>query len=398
MIPAFGLVSGFALSGVTVAIDRHAHRPLLPHGIVGNAADAQAILQTIATSVVTLTSIVLTVTLVTVQLAMGQFSPRIVRALLDDRGDQIAIAIFAATFTFAIFSLRGVGTGVAVPGVTVVTAFALSAASGVALFVYVQHTSRQLRVGGLLELVGNDLRRELDHRIPSVRTRTEDPAVVTADASGNVVGVDHDGLIAEARRVGCTLQLEPVMGDFVPHGAPLLRADRPLPDRERLRRLVEIKDERTHPSDPAYGIRKLVDVAQRALGTSSNDSTTATQAINRLHDSLRRIADRPFPSGRFHDETGELRLVVRMLRWDGYVRLAFDEIRLAAPAYPQVTRRLVAAIEDLKTIAPLDRHPPLDRQLRLLERAVRQTLSGSDADAALVPDAQGIGSGADVAT
>jgi len=244
MIPALGLVSGFALSGITVAIDRHVQRPLLPHAIVGNDADAQAILQTIATSVVTLTSIVLTVTLVTVQLAMGQFSPRIVRALLDDRGDQIAIAIFAATFTFAIFSLRGVGTGVAgtVPGVTVITAFALSAASGVALFVYVQHTSRQLRVGGLLELVGNDLRRELDHRIPGL-PRTEDPAVVTADVSGNVVGVDHDGLVAEARRVGCTLQLVPVMGDFVPHGAPLLRAERPLPDRERLRRLVEIQDE-----------------------------------------------------------------------------------------------------------------------------------------------------------
>jgi uncharacterized membrane protein len=169
-----------------------------------------------------------------------------------------------------------------------------------------------------------------------------------------------------------------------------------MPDRERLRRLVEVKDERTHPADPAYGVRKLVDVAQRALGTSSNDATTATQAINRLHDCLRRIADRPFPSGRFHDETGELRLVVRMLRWDGYVRLAFDEIRLAAPAYPQVTRRLVAAIEDLKTIAPLDRHPPLARQLRLLERAVRQTLSEEDADAALVPDVQGIGSGADI--
>ena len=52
-------------------------------------------MHTIATSVVTLTSIVLTVTLVTVQLAMGQFSPRIVRALLEDRSDQVAIAIFA---------------------------------------------------------------------------------------------------------------------------------------------------------------------------------------------------------------------------------------------------------------------------------------------------------------
>jgi uncharacterized membrane protein len=396
-VPAVGLVTGFALSVVTVSIDRHVHRPLLPHTLVGSAADAQTILQTIATSVVTLTSIVLTVTLVAVQLAMGQFSPRIVRALLDDRGDQLAVAIFAGTFSFAIFSLRGVDTGAGVPGLTVMTAFVLATASGIALLLYVDHTARQLRVGGLVELVGNELRRELDRRFPRVTERADDPSVVTAGTSGNVVYVDHERLVAEARRAGCTLELVPAMGDFVPHGAPLLRADRPLPDRGRLRRLVELDDERTHVEDPAYGVRKLVDVAQRALGTSSNDATTAAQTINRLHDCLRQIADRPFPSGQFHDEAGELRLVVRLLGWDGYVRLAFDEIRLAAPGYPQVTRRLVAAIEDLKAIAPPDRHPPLDRQLRLLERAVRKTLDGEDAEAALVPDAQGIGSGADLA-
>src|SRR4051794_28996151 len=182
VIPAIGLAAGFGLSAVTVAVDRHVHRPLLPHDVVGNAGDAQAILQTIASSVVTLTSIVLTVTLVTVQLAMGQFSPRIVRALLDDRGDQVAIAIFAATFTFTIFSLRGVDTGVAgaVPGVTVVTAFALATASAIAPFLYVQQTSGQMRVGGLVELVGNDLRRELDGRFPDVTVRADDPSVVTA--------------------------------------------------------------------------------------------------------------------------------------------------------------------------------------------------------------------------
>ena len=36
-----------------------------------------------------------------------------------------------------------------------------------------------------------------------------------------------------------------------------------------------------------------------------------------------------------------VRLVERTLSWDGYVRLAFDEIRLAGASSPQVTRRLV---------------------------------------------------------
>lgn len=104
IIPSLGVVAGIVLSLVTVAIDRRNENGLLAQSIVGNGTDARAILTTIATGVVTLTSMVLTVTLVAVQLAMGQFSPRIVRALLGDRGDQTAIAVFAATFTFALFS------------------------------------------------------------------------------------------------------------------------------------------------------------------------------------------------------------------------------------------------------------------------------------------------------
>ena len=82
VIPLMGVAAGVGLSFLTVAIDRHYPSGLLPGSPISNAADAQSILTTIAESVVPLTTTVLTVTLVAVQLAMGQFSPRIVRALL----------------------------------------------------------------------------------------------------------------------------------------------------------------------------------------------------------------------------------------------------------------------------------------------------------------------------
>jgi uncharacterized membrane protein len=89
---------------------------------------------------------------------------------------------------------------------------------------------------------------------------------------------------------------------------------------------------------------------------------------------------------------------MRVLDWDGYVRLAFDEIRLAGAGSPQVARRLRAALEGLKTVAPPARHPALDRQLDLLGAAVaRQYHDDRDRRAALTPDTEGIGSGPDVA-
>src|SRR5690242_3806658 len=277
IIPSLGVVAGIVLSLVTVAIDRRNENGLLSQSIVGNGADAQSILTTIATSVVTLTSVVLTVTLVAVQLAMGQFSPRIVRALLDDRGDQFAIAVFGATFTFAIFSLRAVDTGPggkAVPGLTVLTALALAAASSFALFFFVHHAGQHLRVGALVDLVGDELREELEHRFPPEASVREDPSVLLSRRAGNVIHCERDALVTEARRAGCTLELVPMMGDFVTLGAPLVRVhgDGARIDRDRVRGLIALDDERTHQGDPAYGFRKLVDVAQRALGTASNDA------------------------------------------------------------------------------------------------------------------------------
>src|SRR4029079_12037806 len=82
---------------------------------------------------------------------------------------------------------------------------------------------------------------------------------------------------------------------------------------------------------------------------------------------------------------------------EGYVRLAFDELRLAGAGSPQVARRLRAALEDLRTVASPERQPPLDRQLKLLDEAVRRAYAdNADVDAALVPDMQGIVSGSDV--
>ena len=122
------------------------------------------------------------------------------------------------------------------------------------------------------------------------------------------------------------------------------------------------------------------------------DPTTAMQALDRLHDCLRQLACRQLSDGRYYDEEGELRLVVPAMDWDDYVQLAFDEIRLAGAASPQVTRRLVAALHDLKSITPTDRHAALDRQLELLSvLAEERIFDERDVTMALHGDRLGIG-------
>jgi uncharacterized membrane protein len=404
LVPLSCVVAGVGLALALVSIDRSSGYQLVGTSVTGSAASVQTILTSSATALVTLTSVVLSLTLVAVQLAMGQFSPRIVRAILHDRRSQLAVGLFIGTFAYSMTVLREVNSqssgGGQLPGLAVVVDYGLVLSAIVVLVLYVHHTAQSIRVGGLIGWVADATREEVDRLYPAATEPEDDLSVVPAPDYGVVTKLPHHVLVEIAENADCVLELVPAMGDFVPRGGPLFRVRGFLsePHRSAAALSVILDRERSHEFEPAFGLRKLVDVAIRSIYSGPfQDPTTTVQAINAIHDILRRLARREFPSGHHLDDHGHLRLVERVMSWEGYVRLAFDELRLAGAGSPQVARRLRAALEDLRTVGPPERRPPLDRQLQLLDRAVRRSYDDdADIDAALVPDMQGIGSGPDV--
>jgi uncharacterized membrane protein len=402
-VPVLCVLAGAGISFVTIALDRWFDYEAIPENLIGGPDAATAILSTVAASMVSLTALVLTITMVVVQLAMGQFSPRIVQRILQDKPSQLAIGLFVATFVHAILALRevtnnGDGTG-QVPGIAVLTAFVLVLVSIAVLVVYVHHIGKALRVSALIELVGKDTRALLDRIYPDKGTALEEkpggPRIIRSKESGVVTGIGVEQLIEEALRADCVLELVPALGEFVPADAPLFLAheDPAELDEDRLQEALILKLERTLDQDVAYGIRLLVDIAERSLADSPlQDPTTAVQAIDRIHDILRQLARRPFPDGSHRDDTGKVRFTMPSMSWDAYVLLASEEIRLAGTGSPQVTRRLKAALTDLRSIAPPERVGVLDRQLELLTAAAETALDDErDVDLALTADRQGLG-------
>lgn len=81
--------------------------------------------------------------------------------------------------------------------------------------------------------------------------------------------------------------------------------------------------------------------------------------------------------------------------WNAYVKLTFEEIRLAGAGSPQVARRLEDMLRDLRSAAPPDRQAVLDDELELLHPAVHDRYrEPGDVLLALEPDRQGLGIGA----
>ena len=297
LIPVLCVMVGIVISFSTIAIDRAGDYQVVPPNLVGGPEAALEILTTVATSMVNLTVLVLTIVLVVVQLAAGQFSPRIVQPLLRDRPSQFAIGLFVATFVHTLLTIREVEIGDPgepgqVPGVAIVTTFVLSLVSIAVLVVYIHHIGQALRVSALVEIAGDNTRKLVNKAYPDEEPVPDiaDPSVVTAEQSGVVTQIAHERLVKAARRADCTLVLVPALGEFVPAGGRLFRIEG---DPERLNRKevhagIILRLERTLEQDVAYGIRLLVDMADRALADAPwQDPTTAVQAIDRLHDCLR---------------------------------------------------------------------------------------------------------------
>jgi uncharacterized membrane protein len=395
-VPMLCIAVGGAAAAIALAVDAAVGYDRLPTSVLGTPTAVQTILSTAASSMLTLTTIVLTVLTLGVQLAMQQFSPRIVRALLGDRRSQLAHGLFAATFLFCMIAVAKVDDsakpGHQVPSVTVALAYLLLLASLIALVAYVHHAGQSLRVAGLIDLVGDNLQRELDLSFPVEHPPRVDPATVTTTDAGVVVLIDEAALVEEARRSDDRLEMLVGVGDFVPRGAPLARSSSGTAvDGDAVRRRVRLDNERSHIGDAAYGFRKLVDIAERSIASSPyDDPVTAVQAIDRLHDGLRQLCVRRLPEGRHLDAGGVVRLVTRELTWPGYVALALEEVVAVGASSPVVARRLLAALDDLIAVAPAERRPPLEAQRqRLLDRA-------AEAGVEVRPDAQGLGSGGDL--
>jgi uncharacterized membrane protein len=210
--------------------------------------------------------------------------------------------------------------------------------------------------------------------------------------NGQIVAIDTRRLARIAHRKAITLVVELRVGDAITGGTPIARtdaADAPLLARAISRCLV-VDDERSLVHDPLYALRLLVDIAIRALSPAVNDPTTAVRALDEIEGVLRSAADRRLGTLSLDLEPGHLE--VSTATWDEVVDLALLEIAECGGGQVQITRRLVALLDDLIPDVPQDRRASLLRHRESLEIAVaRRELSGRAADVALRGDRQGLG-------
>ena len=338
---------------------------------------ARAILSVIASSMITVASLIFSITMLTLQLASSQFGPRVLRNFMRDRSNQIVLGTFIATFLYCLLVLRTVrGTEESsfVPHLSVAFGVLLAITSVAVLIYFIHHIATSIRIETLLahlaaetrsavdrlypERMGQDPSRDKDgtaeHLIPS--DFEEGARQVRADGSGYVQRIGVDALMRIATEHDLVVRIEARPGYFVSEGDAILAAyprDRVSDEiANDLGGALVVGLDRTPEQDLEFSIRRIVELAQRSLSPGINDPTTALYCIDRLGEVFGRLADREIPSPMRFDEKRQLRIVTSINTLGELACHAFAAIARYGITDVDVVARLLSTMDKLSRTSP----------------------------------------------
>jgi uncharacterized membrane protein len=186
-VPALFVAGAFGLSKLTVAVDRGLGAREPAWLLVASGDGAEALTSTVAAAMLAFLAIVFSTTVVAIQLAGGQYSPRVIRIFVRRRLTHITLGVFLATFVFALNALIEirVDPGVQAPRVTVSLVYLLVLGTLATFITFLHGMVRMLRVQYLLHQVTADGRAAMLRAFPEPSAYRE-TAAPTASASVTV--------------------------------------------------------------------------------------------------------------------------------------------------------------------------------------------------------------------
>jgi len=373
----------------------------------GGAEGARGVLSAIAGTMITVTATVFSITIVALQLASSQFTPRVLRSFTADRGNQVVLGVFIATFTYALLVLRAVRSAaqdreIFVPSASVTVAIGLTVISLGFLIYYIHHAARSIQASVIIGRAATDTLDLINRLFPSdgdwatihdastELPSVDEPVVVQAAHGGYVQGIDHDALIALGDEYQMMLRAEPRLGEYVLPGASLASvwpASVFAGDedggriavarghvKERIQAAFTLGLERTLEADVELGFRQLADIGIKALSPGINDPTTAIVCIDRIAEALVCLGQRGQPCEVRTGKDGAVRLVLRGPAFDRLVDVAYRQIRHYGAGDPEVAEHLILTLGRAAALVPRVLRDPMVREARLLMADARDEL------------------------
>lgn len=405
-LPAVMTVAAALLALVTIRLDQTV--TIDPNHQIGwlfggGTEGARGVLQAIAGTMITVTALVFSITVVALQQASSQLSPRVLRAFMADRGNQAVLGFFIGTFTYALLVLRTVRSPLEdyngfVPSLSVTVAIALALTSVALLIYFVHHAANGMRVSVVIDRATSATAALIRRRYPAGVDDpgdTEPPgwlasipaASVYAKRGGYLQLINTDALFDLAEEHNLTLRPTPAIGDFVLPGEQLVSVwpDHAL-DEEATRAIQDalvLGMERTLQDDVAFGFQQLSDMAARALSPGINDPTTAITCIDHLAALLVTVSWRKTPDLVRRGTDGDVRLILQAPAFQELADHVFNPIRHYGGGDPLVAAHTLDVLGRMADLVPASHREPIVHQGQSLLSAAQARITLA-ADRALI--------------
>jgi uncharacterized membrane protein len=400
LVPAIEVLCAVVLFAGTYALDRAAYDGVfqVPGWVISGSADvARTVLTAIAAAVITVIGVVFSIVIVALTLTSTQFGPRMLRNFIRDRGTQLTLGTFVATFVYAVLTLGSVGLGghgSFVPHISVTTTLVLMVADLAVLIYFLHHITVQIQLPQVIAGIAADLQQAIELQVTNERA-AEDAQLATvviasmagpggevgAPRSGYLQYVEHKTLVAVASRVGAVVHVLYRPGHFLVQGHPYVRvwpATAVAEVAQELARAHVTGPYRTLAQDVSFGMDQLVEICIRALSPAVNDTFTALTCIDWIGDSLYKVTGRWQPTRVYRDSNGVVRLIATETTYTRLVNRGFEKVRQAGRGMPAVLIRQLDALTRV-----MERTTTEEEQQVLLDQAdMIERLSESSVDEA----------------
>lgn len=366
----------------------------LPVLFDGDADTAKSILTTVSSAMISVTTLVFSMTVVVLQLASSQFTPRILATFLESRITQATLGVFTGTFLYSLTVLRAIRgetltDSAFVPEIAVAVSF-LGVILSVAFFLgFIRHITMQIQVSNVIERTVDKALIVLDRVVPKELPKENngirewnyrESAAVTdfyaPSFGGAMTYVDYEALVEIASAEDLMIEVTVQVGEYCPGGLAIGKVWSRNPATEKLltkiNSTVQFDINRALRQDLLFAVRQLVDIAERALSPGFNDPTTAVQVIDGLHQLFRCAVQRKTPTGLIMGADGIIRLSYRPQTVVQALDLAVPEIYHWGKDSFTIPKRLESMMADLARIALPEYQASIKKLQSLVSRRLNQ--------------------------
>lgn len=420
-VPTIMALGALLLALSMVYVDSHNGSQWMdrfPWLYTARAEGARSLLSSVGGAMIGVAGTTFSVTIAAVVYASGQYGPRLLSNFMSDRGNQVTLGTFIATFLYSLIVVRTIrspgesadATGF-VPQLAVLVGLILVLCSIAVLIFFIHHVPSRIHINSVIERIGDRLLEEIDERFPIFvgRPLEEAPdddripaafrqnapaeaierrAPVRAKDTGYIQLINEETLLDTARANDLVLRLQYQSGDFTHRGSVLVEAwpaDALDEDATAtLRAAFAVGSRRTALQDMRFLIDELVEIAARALSPGVNDPFTANSCLDWLSAAMADLARRDLPSRLRADDDGQLRVIAHPMTFSGFMERSFGALAQYAAGDKIAGQRFLATLGDvaLSCDAP-SRIAILARQAREFRDLAAEALSGPNREAVL---------------